>query len=85
MPDIVGITIHHQERVLPAREDQMLGVVARARGRGEKIRIRPFLLEIFDPPWAPERFDFGFRKLHQVFQSEASLQIARAKSSRVLA
>src|SRR5688572_190042 len=68
MPDAVGIAVHHEEGVLSARDDEMRGVVAGPRRVRHEIRVRRFLLEIFHAPRAPERFDLGFRELHQVLQ-----------------
>src|SRR5947207_1776562 len=59
-------------------------VVTRARRLRKEVGVRLFLLEIFDPPGTPKRFNFCFRKFHQVVQSEASLRITAAKSSKVL-
>jgi len=64
----VGITVHHQESILAPGNDEMGGVVTGPGGVGQEIRVRRFLLEILDAPWAPERFDFRFRELHQVLQ-----------------
>src|SRR6266404_6048680 len=68
MADAVGIAIHHEERVLAPGDHEMRGVVARPRRLGKEIRVRRFLLEILDPPRAPERLDLRLWELHQVLQ-----------------
>src|SRR4051812_37959746 len=68
MADAVGVAIHHQERIFPARHDEMRGVVARPGGIGKKTGVGRLLLEILDAPRAPERLDLGLWELHQVLQ-----------------
>src|SRR6266699_3754198 len=58
MPNGVGIPVHHQERIFPARNYKMLGVIARPSRRFQKIAVARFLLEVLDPPRGPERFYF---------------------------
>src|SRR5947209_11283584 len=60
MSDGVGIAIHHKERVLAARDDEVRGVIARPRGLGKKIWIRLLLLEVFNAPRTPQRLDVRF-------------------------
>src|SRR5438876_9022314 len=84
MPHAVGIAVHDQECVLPACDHEIRGVVTRTRGLRKEVGVGLFLFEILDAPRAPKRFNFSFRKFHQVVQSEASLQITAAKSSKVL-
>src|SRR4051794_33488814 len=68
MADAVGVAVHHEEGVLPARDHEMSGVVAGPGRVRQEIRVRCFLLEILDPPGAPERLDLRLRELHQVLQ-----------------
>ena len=49
MADGVGIAVHHQESVFPARDHEMSGVVARLRRLGEEIRVAIFELEVIYP------------------------------------
>src|SRR4051812_34697238 len=58
MTNGVGITVHHEERVLPACNHQVLRVVTRASSCFEKIPVARFLLAIFHPPRSPERLQF---------------------------
>src|SRR3954471_24579229 len=68
MSDAVRITVHHEEGVLAARDDEMSRVVTGPGRVGKKIGVRRFLFEVFDAPRAPQRFDLRFRELHQVVQ-----------------
>src|SRR4029077_11431912 len=62
MTNCVRITVHHQERILSARDHQMRGVIACLRRRGEKVAVARFFLEILHPPRRPKRFQFFLRK-----------------------
>ncbi len=59
----VGVTVHHQKRILAPRDHQMRGVVTGARGFGKKIGIGILLFEILHPPRTPESLNFSFRKI----------------------
>src|ERR1041385_6581201 len=84
MTHAVRIAIHHQKRVLAARDDEMRGIVTRPRGIGKKIRVGRFLFEILDAPGAPKRFDLRLRELHQVLQVGRETTNRRGKVERLL-
>jgi hypothetical protein len=54
----VGVPVHHEKCRFPTRDNEMLGIVARAGRFREEVRIAFFLLEILNPPRTPERFYF---------------------------
>ena len=70
MTDRIGIAIHHQKSALPPREHEVRGIVIGLRRLFQKMRIAIFLLEIFDPPGAPEGLDLGFGKFHRLVRAK---------------